>query len=868
MLSGNDIRQKFIEFFEEKEHKHYESASLIPDDPTLLLTVAGMVPFKPFFLGQKEAPTPRVTTHQKCIRTNDLENVGRTARHHTFFEMLGNFSFGDYFKEEAIIWSWEFITEVLGLPKDKMWISVFTTDDEAEKIWFEKCDVPMERIVRLGEEDNWWSAGPVGSCGPCSEIHVDLGVNYGGDENSKLGDPGTDDRFIEIWNLVFTEWNRMEDGSLEPLPKKNIDTGAGLERVAAMVQGKSNNFETDLLLPILKEAGRLTSTEYGTNEKSDFSLKVITDHIRAITFLINDGVLPSNEGRGYVLRRIIRRAVRHGRLLGTKENFLNVLVNKVVEIMGGAYPELKTNKEHIQKMVRIEEEKFSHTLDQGMNMVNEEIEKAEKAGGKSLSGEVTFKLYDTYGFPYELTEEICEEKGIEVTHAEFLEKMEEQKERARSAREVVKEKGQDSFIEEFFDKYGKTEFTGYSEVVSKAKVLSVKDNGEGDFIVIFDRTPFYAESGGQASDTGKILGEDIFGTVLDVQKQKDIYLHTVKMAEGGHKLAEGMELELSINKYRRAEIKRNHTATHLLHKALKVVLGDHVQQAGSLVSQDRLRFDFSHYEGVTRDQLKEIEKIVNEEVFNNTVVDVAELSMEEAKEKGATMLFGDKYGNKVRVVDVPGFSMELCGGTHVERTGEIGLFNILTETGIAAGVRRIEATTGFTSFKVVNKMEDGLEELSKILKTDVYSLVAKAGKVTEDLKSAQKEIEALKAKLAGFEANSLFDEVEQINGVNVLVKAFKGKEAGGLRDIVDKAKDKLGSCVVILGTDNDKAVFAVGVTKDLIGKVKAGDLVREIATIAGGKGGGRPDFAQAGGKDGNKVTEALNHGKGLLKAAL
>lgn len=870
MLSGNDIRQKFIEFFEEKQHKHYESASLIPDDPTLLLTVAGMVPFKPFFLGQKEAPTPRVTTYQKCIRTNDLENVGRTARHHTFFEMLGNFSFGDYFKEESIVWSWEFVTEVLGLDKDKMWVSVFTTDDEAEEIWIEKCNFPKERIVRMGESENWWAAGPTGSCGPCSEIHVDLGPAYGGDENSKLGDEGTDNRFIEIWNLVFTEWNRMEDGSLEPLPKKNIDTGAGLERVAAMVQGKSNNFETDLLFPILEEAGKLTDTNYGASAKSDFSLKVITDHIRAITFLINDGVLPSNEGRGYVLRRIIRRAVRHGRLLGTEENFLNVLVDKVVEVMGGAYPELVTNKEHIQKMVRIEEEKFSHTLDQGMNIVNEEIENAEARGEKKLSGEVTFKLYDTYGFPYELTEEICEERGIEVTEKEFMEKMEEQKERARAAREVVKEKGQDAFIEEFFDKHGTTEFTGYTETTSKAKILHVKDNGEGDFTVIFDRTPFYAESGGQAADNGKVIAEGITGVVLDVQKQKDIFMHTIKMVEGAEKLVEGLELELSIDEYRRSEIKRNHTATHLLHKALKTVLGDHVQQAGSLVSQDRLRFDFTHYEGVTSEQLTEIEKIVNEEVFKNTVVDVAELTMDEAKEKGATMLFGDKYGDKVRVVDVPGFSMELCGGTHVERTGEIGLFNILSETGIAAGVRRIEATTGFTSYKVVNKMEEGITELAKILKSDTNqdNIIMKATKVMDDLKAAQKEIDALKEKLAGFEANSLFENVEDINGVKVLIKAFKGKEAGGLRDIVDKAKDKLGSCVVILGTDNEKAAFAVGVTKDLIGKVKAGDLVREISAIAGGKGGGRPDFAQAGGKDGHKVEEALAHGKGLLEAAL
>jgi len=509
MLTGNEIRSKFIEFFEKKNHKHFESASLIPDDPTLLLTVAGMVPFKPYFLGQKEAPTPRVTTYQKCIRTNDLENVGRTARHHTFFEMLGNFSFGDYFREEAIIWSWEFITEVLKLDKDKLWVSVFTTDDEAEKIWVEKCNFPKERIVRMGESENWWAAGPTGSCGPCSEIHVDLGSAYGGDENSKLGDEGTDNRFIEIWNLVFTEWNRMEDGSLQPLPKKNIDTGAGLERVAAMVQGKSNNFETDLLFPIVEEAGRLTNTKYGTEPEKDFSLKVITDHARAVTFLVNDGVIPSNEGRGYILRRILRRAVRHGRLLGRKELFMYEMVDKVVEIMEEAYPELRKNIEHIKKVVKIEEEKFSNTLDQGMQLVMNEIEIAKSKGETKLSGDVTFKLYDTYGFPYELTEEICEENGIEVSKDEFLEKMEEQREKARSARAVVMEKGQDSFIEEFYDKHGKTEFTGYCDLMTPATLLSARELENGKYALIFDQTPFYAESGGQEADQGIIEGENL-----------------------------------------------------------------------------------------------------------------------------------------------------------------------------------------------------------------------------------------------------------------------------------------------------------------------------------------------------------------------
>ncbi len=871
-LTGNEIRKKFITFFQNKQHKHYESASLVPDDPTLLLTVAGMVPFKPYFLGQKDAPTPRVVTHQKCIRTNDLDNVGRTARHHTFFEMLGNFSFGDYFKEEAILWSWEFITEVLKLDKEKLWISVFTTDDEAEKIWHKKVGVPMERLVRLGEEDNWWSAGPTGSCGPCSEIHVDLGVEYGGDENSKLGDEGTDDRFIEIWNLVFTEYNRTEKGILEPLPKKNIDTGAGLERITAIIQNKTNNFETDLIFPIIKKVELLTNSQYsyGKDEKIDFSLKVIADHIRAITFMIGDGILPSNEGRGYVLRRILRRAVRHSRLLGNKENFLYELVGTVIELMKCAYPELETKKEHIIKMVKIEEEKFSTTLDQGVSIAIDEIKKAKANNLHKLDANIVFKLYDTFGFPYELTEEICKEEGIKVSYDDYLKKMEEQKKKARSSREVVKEAGQDAFIEELFDKYGKSEFVGYNIFKTKAKLLAVKDNNEGRYTLIFDKTPFYAESGGQSSDTGKIIGEDIFGTVTEVRKQKDIFIHTVKMAEGGNKLKKGLELELSINKHRRIEIKRNHTATHILHKALKIVLGDHVQQAGSLVSQDRLRFDFTHYEATTRDQLKEVEKIVNEQVFRNVMLNIEEMSLDEAKEKGAVMLFGDKYDEKVRVVEIPDFSTELCGGTHVERTGEIGLFNIVTEAGIAAGVRRVEATTGFTSYKFVNNLEDGMFRLAKILKSDPYHghLVNKASKIMEEIKEANKEIEMLKSKLATFEANTLFDNVEEIKGVKVLIHNFVGKEAGSLREIIDKAKNKLGSCIVVLGTDNGKAIFAVGVTKDLTEKLKAGDLIKEVAKFAGGNGGGRPDFAQAGCKDGSKVIGALKMARELITETL
>ena len=866
MLTGNQIRKEFIEFFKKKQHKHFESASLIPDDPTLLLTVAGMVPFKPYFLGQKEDPYPRVTTYQKSIRTNDLENVGRTARHHTFFEMLGNFSFGDYFKEEAITWSWEFVTEVLKLDKDKLWVSVFTTDDEAEKIWIEKCNFPKERIVRLGEDENWWAAGPTGSCGPCSEIHVDLGPAYGGDENSKLGDEGTDNRFIEIWNLVFTEWNRKEDGSLEPLPKKNIDTGAGLERVTAMVQGKSNNFETDLLFPLVEEAGRLTNNKYGVSKEIDFSLKVITDHSRAVTFLINDGVIPSNEGRGYVLRRILRRAVRHGRLLGQTELFLNKMVDKVVSMMEEAYPDLRKNIDHIKKVVKIEEEKFSRTLDQGIQLVNQEIEKAKKDNQNKLSGEVTFKLYDTYGFPYELTEEICEENGVSVSKEEFEAKMEEQKEKARAAREVIMEKGQDSFIEDFYDKHGKTEFVGCETSTETAKLLNVREAKDGKLSMIFDKTPFYGESGGQTADHGTVTGNGFEGKVVDVQKQKGIFIHTVEVIAGTP--VENEEYLLEIDQDNRMAIAKNHTATHLLHKALREVLGDHVQQAGSYVDAQRLRFDFNHYEGLTEEELEKVEDLVNVQIAKALDVTIKDMTMDEAKKEGAMALFGDKYGDVVRVVKVDDFSVELCGGTHIDNIAKVGLFKIESEGGIAAGVRRIEAVTGKEAYRLVKKLSENIKAIAKIVKSDEASVVERVEKMAENLKDNAKEIEALKAKVTNFEASSLHESAEEINGVKVVAKTFTDKNAEELRQMVDSLKEKLGSCVVILGSGQDKAIFAVGVTKDLIGKVKAGNLVKEAAQIAGGNGGGRPDFAQAGGKDASKIAEAVATVKDSLKGLL
>ncbi len=855
MLTGNEIRQKFIEFFESKAHKHFESASLIPDDPTLLLTVAGMVPFKPYFLGQKEAPCPRVTTYQKCIRTNDLENVGRTARHHTFFEMLGNFSFGDYFKKEAIVWSWEFVTEVLGLPKDKLWVTVFTTDDEAEKIWIEECHFPKERIVRMGESENWWAAGPTGSCGPCSEIHVDLGPAYGGDENSKIGDEGTDNRYIEIWNLVFTEWNRMEDGHLEPLPKKNIDTGAGLERIAAMVQGKENNFETDLLFPLVQEAGRLTNSSYHENPEKDFSLKVITDHSRAVTFLIHDGVIPSNEGRGYILRRILRRAVRHGRLLGQKELFLYKMVKKVVEQFAVAYPDLTANMENIQKIVKIEEEKFSNTLDQGIQLVNEQIALALQAGKTKLDGEITFKMYDTYGFPYELTEEICHEKGIAVSQEEFLEKMEEQKEKARAARAVIMEKGQDSFIEKFYDTHGVTEFTGYHSSQEKAKLLNMRTREDGILLLIFDKTPFYAESGGQVGDRGVIFSNAFQGKVLDVKKQKEIFIHVVESISGEVKEGESYSLEVDM-KYRVA-VSKNHTATHLLHKALREVLGTHVQQAGSLVDSEKLRFDFSHYEAMTEEQIKLVEKRVNEKISEAIAVEISHKSMEEAKACGAMMLFGDKYGDTVRVVDVPGFSTELCGGIHVENIGHIGLFKIISEGGIAAGVRRIEAKTGYEAYRFVEENMEILQKSAVLLKTESSLLVEKVEKVLQEEKEKSREIASLKEKIAKQEANALYSHMLEMAGAKVFMAKYEDKSMDDLRKMIDFVKDKEENAIVILTSTLEKLSFAVGVSKALTSKWKAGNLVKILAEITGGKGGGKPDFAQAGGKDKTKIAEAM-----------
>ena len=861
-MTGNEIRKSFVDFFKSKEHKHFESASLIPDDKSLLLTVAGMVPFKPFFLGEKEAPFPRITTYQKCIRTNDLENVGRTPRHHTFFEMLGNFSFGDYFKKEAIEWSWEYITKVLKLDPERLYVSVYKTDDEAYEIWNKEIGVPEDRIVRLGEEDNWWAAGPVGSCGPCSEIYYDT-QNMGKNNeeiNCKPGDEG--DRFLEIWNLVFTEWNRLEDGSLVPLPEKNINTGAGLERIASVVQKKDNNFETDIFMPIIKGIEKVLDIK---KEEFEITVKVIADHIRASVFLIADGVLPSNEGRGYILRKIIRRAFGAGivakqKLDITKDDlFLYKLVPYVVENMKEAYPELVEKQEYIEKVLKLEQERFALTLKNGIEMLTEEIEKMDKEGIKKLSADASFKLYDTFGLPFELTELILENQGYEVSEEEFNQKLEEQVKRSKNSRVTVSDMIKDDFIDKFFEEHGKTEFTGYENFEDEGKILHIaKSEGISGYEVIFDRTPFYAESGGQVADTGIITSGEFEGKVVNVVKKHDVFIHQVEVKKGIAPSV-GAEVKMKIDADRRKDIQRNHTATHILHKVLRENLGTHVEQSGSLVDDEKLRFDFSHYEAIEPEMIEKIEKSVNDIILSNLKVKIDFENIEDAKKRGAMALFSDKYGDVVRVVEIDGYSIELCGGAHVKSTGEIGLFNIESESGIASGTRRITATTGHASLKYVNKLEEKLSKVAGMLKTDGKNVVDVVEKYIAEAKNIVKEYEQLQTKLVKYEINELLENVDEINGVKVLKAAFANKDVNELKEIVDRGKEKLQSGIIILGTNNGgKAIFVVGVTKDLTSKVKAGEIVKVAAQVAGGNGGGRPDFAQAGGKDGNAVKEAVD----------
>ncbi|HEX4299711.1 MAG TPA: alanine--tRNA ligase [Gammaproteobacteria bacterium] len=871
-MTSNDIRTSFLDFFKSKGHTVVPSSPLVPaNDPTLLFTNAGMVQFKDVFLGRDKRDYVRATSSQRCVRAggkhNDLENVGYTARHHTFFEMLGNFSFGDYFKKDAIVYSWELLTKVWKLPPEKLWVTVYHTDDEAYDHWLKDVGVPKERIVRIGDKpggqkyqsDNFWQMADTGPCGPCSEIFYDHGDKVAG------GPPGSadadGDRYIEIWNLVFMQFDRSAEGVLAPLPKPCVDTGMGLERVTAVLQHVHSNYEIDLFQKLIAAAAEVTHAK----DKSSPSLRVIADHIRACSFLITDGVLPSNEGRGYVLRRIIRRAIRHGYKLGMEKPFFHKLVKALDAEMGGAYPELHKAASHVEKVLLQEEERFAETLTQGMVLLESAIKGLK---GKTLPGETVFKLYDTYGFPADLTNDIARERGLNIDEAGFEREMESQRDRARSASKFGAEYGQDVIIE------GETTFKGYEHLAHKGKVTALfkgKDAvqklaaGEQG-MVILDQTPFYAESGGQVGDQGLLKSGANEFKVADTQKRGGgAFAHMGSVTHGEIKV--GDTVDAQVDESLRAATVLNHSATHLLHAALRKVLGTHVTQKGSLVAPDRLRFDFSHYQAVTPEELAKIEDRVNQEIRRNEAADVRETSYDEAIKAGAMALFGEKYGNVVRVMKFGDFSTELCGGTHVHRTGDIGLFKILSESGVAAGVRRIEAVTGAGALAWVNGLQGTVRKIEEALRSD--DVVGKTLQLQERVKQLEKQLAQASGKLASNRGDELTSQAQTIGSAKILAAAVEGADVASLRDLMDKLKDKLGSAVVVLGAANEgKVSLIAGVTADLTSKVKAGDLVNMVAQQVGGKGGGRPDMAQAGGTDPSKLDAALKSVPDWVRAKL
>jgi len=867
--TGNRIREAFLKFFEDKGHARVKSSPLVPkNDPTLLFTNAGMVQFKDYFLGREEPPFKRATSCQKCMRAggkhNDLENVGKTGRHHTFFEMLGNFSFGDYFKKEAIEFAWELVSEVFKLPKERLYVSVYEKDDEAFNIWRDEIGIPEEKIFRLGEEDNFWAMGDTGPCGPCSEIYYDRGEEFSCGPNCGIGKCDCD-RYLEIWNLVFMQFERDEEGNLKPLAKPSIDTGMGLERIASVLQNVPSNYETDLLFPLVKWASEVSAVPYGQDEKTSTSMRVIADHLRAMSFLIADGVLPSNEGRGYVLRRIIRRASRHGRLLGIKRPFLFEGIDKVIEVMGQAYPELGRERELIKRVVKKEEERFSRTLEKGLLILQELIEELKAKGKKVIPGEEVFRLYDTFGFPLDLILEVASDEGLEVDTETFERLLQEQKERARKAWKGEAQKVVSPEIQELSQKYP-TIFTGYEHLEEYAKVVGiVKDDrltnelkeGEEAFVIL-DRTPFYPEKGGQVGDTGVLEGNDCYCKVLDTQNiTENLIGHKVKVESGRVKV--GDFVEARVDEKRRRAVMRAHTATHLLHKALKEVLGNHVKQAGSLVLPDRLRFDFTHFEAPTKEELRAVEELVYKWIMDNYPVKVEELPYDEAVERGAIALFGEKYGDVVRVVDVGGVSVELCGGTHARRSGDIGLFKITSESSVSAGTRRVEAVVGREAQKWLWEKEDLIEALRRELQTPEEQLPAKVSAIAKELKEKEKEVERLKKKLASSQVDSIVENAPQAKGVKVITAKLEGFGGKELAEVADVIRNKAGkSAVLLVGVKEGKATLLIALTKDLTDKLHAGQLIREIAPILGGKGGGRPDMAQGGVKELTKLEEAFN----------
>ena len=871
--STQELRQAFIRYFEQHGHQSVPSSALIPQaDPTLLFTNAGMNQFKRVFLGEETRAYKRAVTAQKCLRAggkhNDLENVGYTRRHHTFFEMLGNFSFGDYFKEEAILFGWEFLTKTVGLDKDRMWVTVFRDDDDAEQLW-KKIGVSPARIMRCGETDNFWQMGDTGPCGPCSELHFDQGPSVPGDDRPN----GEGDRVIEIWNLVFMQFNRDASGTLHPLPRPSIDTGMGLERLAAVAQGVYSNYDSDVFTPLLSAVAARAGIQYGGKDLTDRSMRVVADHLRAITFLMADGVLPSNEGRGYVLRRILRRAARHGRLLGVVEPFLHELTETVVGQMGSIYSEVRGAAATIAEATRGEEERFISTLEQGLPILNELIAKARSAGSKVLTGPDVFKLYDTYGFPMDLMSEACREQEMTLDEAGFDRAIEEQRNRARKTGGFEQETARPA-VAELAGRLGATKFIGYDRLESESLVQAilkgdrrVKEAAEGDEVeLVLDVTPFYAEGGGQVGDQGLLMGPDGQVEIKETTRPvPTIILHKGIVTKG--RIRESEQLRLTVNATTRQDAQRNHTATHLLHAALRDLLGPHVKQYGSLVGPNRLRFDFAHFRPLSTRDIDEIETVVNNEVRRNEKVTTEVLSIQDAVAKGALAFFGDKYGEQVRVVTVESFSKELCGGTHCRQTGDIGLFRIESETGVASGVRRIEAQTGRGAFAQMKKLEADIRELSDLLKVGQSELVPKTRKALTQLKDKERELEELKLKMAS--GSAVEASARTIAGVAVHVQRTDGLDVNGMRALADQLRDKLKSGVVALGAANDgKVSLLVIVTKDLIAKLKAGDLIKEMAVEVGGTGGGRPEMAQAGGKDPAGLDTALEKVFGLVERTL
>ncbi len=877
-MKASEIRSKWLEFFEQKGHHIEPSAPLVPhNDPSLLWINAGMAPLKPYFDGRVKPENPRIANSQKCIRTNDIENVGKTRRHHTFFEMLGNFSIGDYFKEEAITWAWEFLTgpQWIGFDPERISVTVYAEDEEAFMLWNTKVGLPAERIIKLGDE-NFWDIGE-GPCGPCSEIFYDRGDAYGvlDPNDPEMYPGGENERFLEVWNLVFSQFNHNKDGSYTPLPNKNIDTGAGLERLTSILQDVNSNFDTDLFQPMIQHTAKLAGIEYGVSEEHDIALKVIADHVRTVTFAVGDGVQPSNEGRGYVIRRLLRRAVRYGRVIGLDRPFLYELVRTVGDVMGVYYAQVVDSRELIERVIRLEEERFLKTLSDGLAILTETAERAKAVGESVIGGEDAFKMYDTFGFPLDLTEDFALEHGMTVDRDGFETAMQEQRTRAREAHK----KGGGMNIQggALSELEAASEFVGYNETSVEAKIVTlIKDGeivesvGEGDSaLVVLDKTPFYAESGGQVSDVGTISS---FTGTLNVEGLVKApggqHVHQVTVESG--ELHVGDDVRASVERDSRTAIEKNHTATHLLHKALKEVLGTHVNQAGSLVEPQRLRFDFSHFGSITQEELADVERRVNEQIWKGVNVQIELKGIEEAKAMGAMALFGEKYGDIVRVVEIGDYSLELCGGCHVRNTSEIGLFKLVGESGIGSGVRRIEALTGRGAYLYLDEQLELLKQSAAMLKTPVTEVPKRIEGLNKQLKDADREIESLRGKLGAIEAGQLTDNVREVGGVQVLAEKVSASDMDALRSLADELKVKLPQAVLVLGAPSeDKVNFVVVVPKELTARgLNAGKLVKEAATVCGGGGGGRPDMAQAGGKDASKLQEALDKAVSVLQQSL